>query len=212
MESAEEIRHSCLLACRILSGAASQCSARAQTGLTATVPPQVQLPMVKRWPARWRRAWIPESRFGGATRLLFSRDWTTLSSPAPRETICGTCEFSFHGPNKTGSCKETHIARPRGSRVLFLGKAALDRFQPVIHFLKEVFQFFQALRDSLLVRITAFLAVTFFAAGRFGIFFFLEPRDLLLLGGRRFDTKIIAFQQRFQRRDRRCVAAAAKRV
>src|SRR6266436_355191 len=188
MDSAEGIRHSCLLACRILSVAASQCSARAQMGLTATVPPQVQLPMAKRWLARWRRAWIPEMRFDGVTRLLFSRNWTTLSSPAPRETICVTCEFCFHGPNKAEGCKETHLVRPRGSRVLFLGKAALDRFQPVTHFLKEVFQLFQALRDSLLVRITAFLAVTFFAAGRFGIFFFLEPRDLLLHGGRHFDA------------------------
>src|SRR5689334_22021831 len=107
MESADEIRHSCLLACRILSDAASQCSALVQTGLTATVPRQAQLPMVKRWLARWRRVWIQESRFAGATRLLFSRDWTTPSSLARRETICATCEFCFHGLKKVEGCKET---------------------------------------------------------------------------------------------------------
>src|SRR6266481_3781153 len=187
MESAEEIRHSCLLACRILSGAASQCSARAQTGLTATVPPQVQLPMVKRWLARWRRAWIPESRFGGATRLLFSRNWTTLSSQAPRETICGTCEFCFHGRNRTEVSRSWASPASEDCAFLLLGKAALDQFQPVAHFLNEAFQLFQALRDPLLVRIT-FLAVTFVVAGRFANFFFLQARDLTLDGGRHFDA------------------------
>src|ERR1700674_569959 len=57
--------------------------------------------------------------------------------------------------------------------VLFLRKAAFDRFQPLAHFLKEVLQLFQALRDCLLVGIPTFLLVTFFAAGRLTIFFFL---------------------------------------
>src|SRR5258708_8441973 len=101
----------------------------------------------------------------------------TPASPGRRVTTGGICESCFHGPDSTEFAKRRASSGREDCAFLFLSKATLDRFQPVAHFLDEVFQLLQTLRDFLLLALPAFLSFAFPPAPPFPIFFFLQPPD-----------------------------------